>query len=187
MAGQTLNITFRFPVKWTSPEAIQYGKFTVKSDVWSYGILLMEIFTYGQVPYPGMNNKETIEQVERGYRMANPVHIVYPESKTCPKELAQAQSNVYKVCLRVLHINLPNAMMDFISDHVGVLEAGSIQETHLRVPGPHVRRLQCYKPASVHGVNQNHSVIKNHIEHNVQFSLLQVDKVMCVEKCKIPF
>ena len=39
-----------------------------------------------------MNNKETIEQVERGYRMANPVHIVYPESKTCPKELAQAQS-----------------------------------------------------------------------------------------------
>ena len=46
-------ISFRFPVKWTAPEAIQYGKFTVKSDVWSYGILLMEIFTYGQVPYPG--------------------------------------------------------------------------------------------------------------------------------------
>ena len=91
------NILYRFPVKWTAPEAIQYGKFTVKSDVWSYGILLMEIFTYGQVPYPGMNNKETIEQVERGYRMANPVHIVYPESKTCPKELAVAQSNVYKV------------------------------------------------------------------------------------------
>ena len=74
----------------------------------------MEIFTYGQVPYPGrersamslnisllslsgMNNKETIDQVERGYRMANPVHIVYPESKTHPKEVAQSQSNVYKV------------------------------------------------------------------------------------------
>ena len=61
----------------------------------------MEIFTYGQVPYPGMNNKETIEQVERGYSMANPVHSVYPESKTCPKELAQAQSNVYKVTLGI--------------------------------------------------------------------------------------
>ena len=44
-----------------------------------------------------MNNKETIDQVERGYRMANPVHIVYPESKTHPKEVAQSQSNVYKV------------------------------------------------------------------------------------------
>ena len=44
-----------------------------------------------------MNNRETIEQVERGYRMANPAHILYPESKTHPKEVAVAQSNVYKV------------------------------------------------------------------------------------------
>ena len=43
----------RFPVKWTAPEAISFGKFTVKSDVWSFGILLMELFTFGQVPYPG--------------------------------------------------------------------------------------------------------------------------------------
>jgi hypothetical protein len=44
-----------------------------------------------------MNNRETIEQVERGYRMAQPAHMLYPESKTHPKEVVTAQANVYKV------------------------------------------------------------------------------------------
>lgn len=43
----------RFPIKWTAPEAINYNKFTIKSDVWSFGILLTEIVTYGRTPYPG--------------------------------------------------------------------------------------------------------------------------------------
>ena len=47
--------------------------------------------------FSGMNNREVIEQVERGYRMAQPSTITYPESKTLPSEVKIAQANVYKV------------------------------------------------------------------------------------------
>lgn len=71
----------RFPIKWTAPEAATYNKFTTKSDVWSFGILLTELVTYGRVPYPGMSNSEVLQQVEKGMRMK---HESMPG---CPKQL----------------------------------------------------------------------------------------------------
>lgn len=47
----------RFPIKWTAPEAANYSKFSIKSDVWSFGILLTELVTYGRIPYPGKFKK----------------------------------------------------------------------------------------------------------------------------------
>ncbi|XP_075460034.1 proto-oncogene tyrosine-protein kinase Yrk-like isoform X2 [Ascaphus truei] len=62
----------KFPIKWTAPEAALYGRFTIKSDVWSFGIMVSELITKGRIPYPGMSNREVLEQVERGYRMQMP-------------------------------------------------------------------------------------------------------------------
>ncbi|XP_006881490.1 PREDICTED: tyrosine-protein kinase HCK isoform X1 [Elephantulus edwardii] len=78
----------KFPIKWTAPEAINFGSFTIKSDVWSFGILLMEIVTYGRIPYPGMSNPEVIRALERGYRMPRPEH--------CPEELYSIMTRCWK-------------------------------------------------------------------------------------------
>ncbi|XP_033116488.1 tyrosine-protein kinase SRK2-like [Anneissia japonica] len=64
----------KFPVKWTAMEAALYGTFSVKSDIWSFGILLVELVTKGQMPYPGLSNSEVLDQLQRGYRMPKPVH-----------------------------------------------------------------------------------------------------------------
>ncbi|KFR06103.1 Proto-oncogene tyrosine-protein kinase LCK, partial [Opisthocomus hoazin] len=78
----------KFPIKWTAPEAINYGTFTIKSDVWSFGILLTEIVTYGRIPYPGMTNPEVIQNLERGYRM--------PQPDNCPQELYELMMQCWK-------------------------------------------------------------------------------------------
>ncbi|NXY11667.1 LCK kinase, partial [Pteruthius melanotis] len=78
----------KFPIKWTAPEAINYGTFTIKSDVWSFGILLTEIVTYGRIPYPGMTNPEVIQNLERGYRM--------PQPDNCPAELYELMRQCWK-------------------------------------------------------------------------------------------
>ena len=46
------------PVRWMSPESVKYGKYTTESDVWAFGVVLWEIFTYGKQPYYGHSNEE---------------------------------------------------------------------------------------------------------------------------------
>ena len=53
------------PIRWMAPEAIVYGKFTMATDVWSFGVVVWEVFTYGQQPYVGMTNEEVVKFVTK--------------------------------------------------------------------------------------------------------------------------
>uniref|UniRef100_A0A9J7Z0P7 Tyrosine-protein kinase n=1 Tax=Cyprinus carpio carpio TaxID=630221 RepID=A0A9J7Z0P7_CYPCA len=78
--------TAKLPVKWTSPEALREKAFSTKSDVWSYGILLWEIYSFGRVPYPRIPLKEVVPRVEKGYKMDAPdgcPAVVYDIMKQC--------------------------------------------------------------------------------------------------------
>ena len=91
-----------FPARWTAPEAFSAHKFTHHSDVWSYGIVLWEIVTYGRIPYPDTpNNNAVFEKVCRGYRLPNPEgHRLHPEdeplAKWCPMKLHHLMLNCWR-------------------------------------------------------------------------------------------
>ena len=62
----------KLPTKWTAPEALNDNIFSSKSDMWSFGILLWEIYSFGRFPYPKIRNEDVLEQVEKGYMMDAP-------------------------------------------------------------------------------------------------------------------
>jgi tyrosine-protein kinase Tec len=53
----------KFPIKWAAPEVITHARFSSKSDVWSYGILMWELWSGGKTPYPAFTNPQVLDEV----------------------------------------------------------------------------------------------------------------------------
>jgi len=88
------------PVRWMSPESLTDGVFTTKSDVWSLGVTLWELATFGSFPYQGFSNGEVVERVKQGLIMDKP--------QGCASEL-------YVLTLTYLPILFPCCILCFVS------------------------------------------------------------------------
>ncbi|XP_070775202.1 ephrin type-B receptor 3 isoform X3 [Enoplosus armatus] len=69
----TSSLGGKIPIRWTAPEAIAFRKFTSASDVWSYGIVMWEVVSYGERPYWDMSNQDVMTAVEQDYRLPPPM------------------------------------------------------------------------------------------------------------------
>uniref|UniRef100_H2YTU6 receptor protein-tyrosine kinase n=1 Tax=Ciona savignyi TaxID=51511 RepID=H2YTU6_CIOSA len=69
----------KIAIRWTAPECIRFRQFTSASDVWSYGIVMWEVMSYGEKPYWDMSNQQVLENIQKGMRLPSPL--------TCPKML----------------------------------------------------------------------------------------------------
>lgn len=76
------------PIRWMPPESILYRKFTVESDIWSFGVVLWEVFTYGKQPWYELANHEVIEQVTQGKILSQP--------PGCPDEMYSIMTSCWQ-------------------------------------------------------------------------------------------
>ncbi|XP_078100664.1 platelet-derived growth factor receptor beta-like isoform X2 [Sander vitreus] len=93
------------PVKWMSPESIFQNIYSSQSDVWSYGVLLWEIFSLGGSPYPDLPmTQQFYSSLKRGYRMSRPDHApndIYDLMKQCWEEKPQSRPSFSSLSVAV--------------------------------------------------------------------------------------
>ncbi|KAL0118602.1 hypothetical protein PUN28_009344 [Cardiocondyla obscurior] len=77
------------PVRWMSPESVVYGRFTLETDIWSYGVVLWEIYSYGKQPYYGFSNEEVVKLILQGTMLVPP--------DECPPVICEIMQDCWKV------------------------------------------------------------------------------------------
>ncbi|KHJ40862.1 MAM domain protein [Trichuris suis] len=122
------------PVKWMPPEAFLDGIFTSKTDVWSYGVLLWEIFSLGYMPYPGRGNQEVMQLVTAGGRLECPTGCpikIYQVMTHCWNTISESRPNFDAIISRlescmhdpsILALPLPSVMKPCLTVDIDPVE-----------------------------------------------------------------
>ncbi|CAG5094518.1 Oidioi.mRNA.OKI2018_I69.XSR.g13632.t1.cds [Oikopleura dioica] len=150
----------KFPIKWTAPEGISHKRFSVKSDVWSFGVLFWEVSSYGLQPYPGIDIANVFSMLENGKRLDQPDNCPrdsYDLMKKCwlwEPDHRPSFSSLYERLLQLIDrekrsTNGAPALPDY-RNHPSVREA----------PGhfsPNMKRAQPTRPTSTRPLMTSHN------------------------------
>lgn len=129
------------PVKWMAPESIFDNLYTTLSDVWSYGILLWEIFSLGGTPYPGMMVDSTFyNKIKSGYRMAKPDHAtseVYEIMVKCWNSEPEKRPSFYHLSEIVENLLPGQYKKSYEKIHLDFLKSDHPAVARMRVDADH--------------------------------------------------
>ncbi|XP_038069442.1 plexin-B-like [Patiria miniata] len=117
------DVQAKLPIKWMAPESMERRVYNARTDVWSYGVLLWEIFGKGSKPYPGIPNQDVYDFLKSGQRMAAP--------KNCPPEIYGImvrcwQDNPKSRCTFVQVANELKELLEEDRDYVATPSAGVV-------------------------------------------------------------
>lgn len=110
------------PIRWMPPEALFYGTFTLQSDVWSFGVLMWEIYTYGQLPFGGLSNHEVIDNIKASKILDKPELCplgVYHIMHSCWTRVPSKRPTIARVLQRLEQFGLGTT--DHSSAYVNLL------------------------------------------------------------------
>ncbi|XP_062301259.1 tyrosine-protein kinase Tec isoform X2 [Scomber scombrus] len=94
----------KFPVKWSPPEVFNFCKYSSKSDVWSFGVLMWEVFTEGRMPFEQSPNHEVVTLVTKGHRLYRPKMATpanYEIMQCCWHERPEERPSFSQLCMMI--------------------------------------------------------------------------------------
>ena len=109
------SIIITIATKWAAPEILSERKFSIKSDVWAFAVLLSEVFSQGNTPYPNMDNAKVKNNVQNGIKMAQPndcPNEVYEVMKGCFELHAEKRPTFAVVHQQLMELHCKNPMSE---------------------------------------------------------------------------
>ncbi|EDV93872.1 tyrosine kinase receptor Cad96Ca [Drosophila grimshawi] len=113
----------KLPIRWMATESLYDNIFSVKSDIWSFGILMWEIVTLGSTPYPGISAADVMRKVRDGYRLEKPEHCrreLYNIMYYCWSQDVNERptfAEIIKMLDKLLHTEMDYIELERFPDH----------------------------------------------------------------------